>query len=230
RAEALVRALVAGQIRVQRLRDRTNDVLQGVGLALLIAVVAIGRRQVLRPVREITRLAQRAGRGDYSGRVDYRSGDEIGALVLAFNQSNARTQRLIEELAAGRAAARRAEQEADSLLESAADGIVISSPEGRILRVNREAERIFGYPRQQLLGAPVEMLIPRRLRQAHHAHLAGYVGAPEARAMGSMGAVPGLRKDGSEVPVEISLSPACFEGQMQVISVVRDVTQRLRTE
>ena len=230
RAEALVRALVAGQIRVQRLRDRTNDVLQGVGLALLIAVVAIGRRQVLRPVREITRLAQRAGRGDYSGRVDYRSGDEIGALVLAFNQSNARTQRLIEELAAGRAAARRAEQEADSLLESAADGIVISGPDGRILRVNREAERIFGYSREQLLGAPVEMLIPRRSRSRHRDYRAAYVDSAIPRVMGTISKITGLRSDGSEVPLEITLSSVRLDEQLRVIAVVRDVTERERAE
>lgn len=222
--------LFSSQQRAQRYRDGLQSGLQLLGLLLLIAVTAIAYRQGVLPLRQLVRLTRRAGRGDYSGWLDYRSSDEVGELVTAFNESNRRTRRLLSELAAEARAARRAEAATDSLLESAADGIIISSPEGRILRVNREAERIFGYPRQELLGRSIEELIPARLRQAHHAHLAGYVGAPEARAMGSMGAVPGLRKDGSEVPVEISLSPACFEGQMQVISVVRDVTQRLRTE
>lgn len=229
-ADAMSQLLFSSQQRAQRYRDGLQSGLQLLGLLLLIAVTAIAYRQGVLPLRQLVRLTRRAGRGDYSGWLDYRSSDEVGELVTAFNESNRRTRRLLSELAAEARAARRAEAATDSLLESAADGIIISSPEGRILRVNREAERIFGYPRQELLGRSIEELIPARLRQAHHAHLAGYVGAPEARAMGSMGAVPGLRKDGSEVPVEISLSPACFEGQMQVISVVRDVTQRLRTE
>lgn len=230
RAETLVSALVTGQIRVQRFRDRASDALQGVGLALLIVVTIAGRRQVLRPVREITRLARQASRGDYKGRIEHPAGDEIGALVKAFNHSNARTQRLIEELAAGQAAAQRAELEADSLLESAADGIVICDPKGRILRVNRQAERIFGYTRQELVGANVETLIPLRQRAGHQAYMDGYVAQAVPRVMSPARKVLGLRSDGSEVPLEISLSPVVLGEQPRVIAVVRDVTERALAE
>lgn len=229
-ADAMSQLLFSSQQRAQRYRDGLQSGLQLLGLLLLIAVTAIAYRQGVLPLRQLVRLTQRAGRGDYSGRVDYRSGDEIGALVLAFNQSNARTQRLIEELAAGRAAARRAEQEADSLLESAADGIVISGPDGRILRVNREAERIFGYSREQLLGAPVEMLIPRRSRSRHRDYRAAYVDSAIPRVMGTISKITGLRSDGSEVPLEITLSSVRLDEQLRVIAVVRDVTERERAE
>lgn len=226
RAETLVRALVAGQVRVQRFRDRLNHALQGIGLALLIGVTIAGRRQVLQPVREMTRLARRASSGDYKGQVRYQAADEIGALAKAFNQSNTRTQRLIEELAAGQAAARRAELEADSLLESAADGIVISDAAGRILRVNREAERIFGYSRQMLVGSNVEVLIPQRLRSGHKAYQASYVQQAVPRVMSPSRKVVGLRQDGSEIPLEISLSPVVLDERLRIIAVVRDVTER----
>lgn len=230
RAEILVRALVKGQIRVQRFRDRLNNALQGIGLLLLVVVTYIGRRQVLQPVREITRLARRASHGDYKSRVRQKTNDEIGALAAAFNQSNARTQRLIDELAAGQAAAKRAEQEARSLLESAADGIVISDMAGHILRLNREAERIFGYSRQELVGSTVEQLIPERLRTRHRAYQGAYAENATSRVMGPASKVVGLRSDGSEVPLEISLSPVKLAEKPHVIAVVRDVTEREQAE
>lgn len=230
RAEALTDLLVTSQHRAQEARDRLQNVLQLLGLLLLVAIAGIGYRQGVLPLRELARLARRAERGDYGWRLDYRSADEVGELVDAFNEGNVRTQRLLNELAAEAAAAWRAEVESGCLLESAADGIVISDRNGRILRINREAERIFGYPRQELVGRSVQELVPIRFRQAHCGYHAGYVHAPASRSMGQTTAVPGLRKDGSEVSVEISLSPAQFDEQFQVIAVVRDVTQRLRAE
>jgi diguanylate cyclase (GGDEF)-like protein/PAS domain S-box-containing protein len=230
RAETLVAVLVHGQIRAQWWRNLTYSFLQIFGLVLLIVFALIWQGQIVRPVREIARLSRLAGAGDYSGRLDYRSSDEIGELADAFNDANARTQDLIDQLARDQVKAQRAETEAKSLLESAADGILIADPEGRILRMNRETERIFGYSRQELVGRSVQELIPQQLRERHAGYLADFAAQPKPRPMEGQDAVFGLRQDGSQVPLEISLSSIKLDDQMQLIAIVRDVTERMLGE
>lgn len=231
RAEALTSLLVASQRRAQAWRDNAQNALQLLGLLMLVGIAALGYRQVVRPLRALVRLTRRAGKGDYSGRLDYLARDEIGELVAAFNETNARTERLVDALEAEAAAARRAEARADNLLESAADGIIICDFSGRIVRVNREAERIFAYAREELIDRNVLDLVPERLREVHRRYQSIYALRPGRRAM-RMDATPvlGLRKDGSEVPLEISLSPVSDDGEARVIAVVRDASQRVRAE
>lgn len=230
RAQGLVELLVASENKAQTLRGYAQNTLQLMGLLLLMLVAFIGYRQGVKPLRELVLLSRRAGIGDYSGRLNYEAGDEIGELVEAFNYSNVRTERLIHELETEAAAARKANAESDSLLESAADGIVIIGTDGRILKLNREAERIFGYPRQELIAKPLECLVPDRYRHQHKGHLAGYLGQATTRPMGRGIAVMGRRRDGSEVPLEISLSPASIGEERRVIAVVRDVSERVQAE
>ena len=230
RAQGLVDLLIASEKKAQMWRGYAQNSLQLTGLLLLMLVAVIGYRQGVRPLRELALLSRRAGLGDYSGRLNYRSGDEIGELVEAFNYSNVRTKRLINELETEAAAARKATAESDSLLESAADGIVIIGSDGRILKVNREAERIFGYPREELVAHSLERLIPDRYRRHHHGHMANYMAQATTRPMGRGIAVMGRRQDGSEVPLEISLSPATVGGERRVIAVVRDVSERVQAE
>ena len=116
------------------------------------------------------------------------------------------------------------------LLESAPDAIVITSGDGRIVLVNRQAEEMFGYQRHDLLDHPVEMLMPERFRDAHLKHRAHYAHDPQTRNMGGGLELYGLRKDGSEFAVEISLSPLVSDEGMLVSSAIRDVTERKQTE
>lgn len=230
RAQGLVDLLIASERQAQAWRGYAQNTLQLMGLLLLVLIAFIGYRKGVKPLRELVLLSRRAGIGDYSGRLDYHSGDEIGELVEAFNYSNVRTQNLIRELEAEATAARRAKAESDSLLESAADGIVIIGTDGRILTVNREGERIFGYPRQELIGQPLDCLIPERFRHQHESYMSGYIAQASTRPMGRGVAVMGRRHDGSEVPLEISLSPAFIGEERRVIAVVRDVSERVRAE
>lgn len=125
---------------------------------------------------------------------------------------------------------RRAEQTFRALLEAAPDAMIIAGPDGRIALVNAQAELLFGYDRDELYGQPVELLVPKRLHTKHVQHRTGYVNAPKARAMGASQELLGLRKDGSEFPVEVSLSPIETEDGTLISSAIRDVTARRQTE
>jgi protein-histidine pros-kinase len=116
------------------------------------------------------------------------------------------------------------------MLETAPDAMIIVDENGRIAIVNRQAEDMFGYQRAELLGHEVEMLLPENIRDKHHHHRDRYVDKPELRPMGAGLELLGRRKDGSEFPVEISLSPVKTSSGMFVSSVIRDVTQRRRME
>jgi PAS domain S-box-containing protein len=121
---------------------------------------------------------------------------------------------------------RRGELRFRQLLESGPDAMVIVDAQGRIVLVNAQAERTFGYARADLLNKPVEMLIPDRFRARHGGHRAGYLTNPIARPMGRGLELWGRRSDGTEFPIEISLSPMETEAGVLVSSAIRDITEQ----
>jgi PAS domain S-box-containing protein len=125
---------------------------------------------------------------------------------------------------------RRAEEKFRGLLESAPDAMVVVDQEGIIQLVNSQTEKMFGYDRVEMLGQTVELLVPKRFRKRHGRHRVGYYGEHPARPMGVGLDLFGLRKNGSEFPVEISLSPLETESGLLVSAAIRDVTQRRRME
>lgn len=127
-------------------------------------------------------------------------------------------------------ARRRAEEQFREMIESAPDAIVMVNGEGRILRVNGETVKMFGYQREEILQQPVEVLLPIRFRGRHIGHRDTYCLQPQTRPMGVGPDLFGLRKDGSEFPVEIRLSPMKTEEGILVISVIRDITERRKVE
>jgi PAS domain S-box-containing protein len=116
------------------------------------------------------------------------------------------------------------------LIESAPDAMIIVDDSGEIAIVNAQTEKMFGYDREEMLGNKIEMLLPERIREAHVGHREEFVAAPDLRPMGIGMELVGQRKDGSEFPVEISLSPVRTEKASFVSSVIRDVTDRKRME
>jgi len=153
------------------------------------------------------------------------SADEMDLAMIFANQASvwmARARSLADATAA--------QAKFRDLLELAPDAIVLIGRDGRISLVNSQVERMFGYQREELIGQPVETLIPERYRGGHAAHRADYHEEPRTRPMGSGLDLFARRRDGSEIPVEISLSPTSTDDGAFVITIIRDVTERKRAE
>ncbi len=125
---------------------------------------------------------------------------------------------------------RKSEEKFKAFLESAPDAIVIIDTDGLITLVNAQTERLFGYPRSELVGEPVEKLLPERFHEAHGNHRAAYRSDPRPRLMGAGLELYGRRRDGNEFPVDISLSPLQTEEGLLLAAAIRDVTLRKRLE
>ncbi len=113
-----------------------------------------------------------------------------------------------------------------ALLEAAPDAMVCIDRDGQITVVNAQAERLFGYRRDELIGRPVEILVPDGVREMHPGHRAGYVADPRPRPMGAGMELAGRRRDGSTFPAEISLSAIDADKEILITAAVRDVTER----
>src|SRR3989440_2054444 len=127
-------------------------------------------------------------------------------------------------------ARKRAEQRFRGVVESAPSGMVMTNRAGTIELVNRETERLFGYAREELLGKPIELLVPHRLRERHPGYRSDFFANPQTRAMGAGRDLFGVRKDGAEIPVEIGLNPIETEEGLFVLASVVDITARKRAE
>jgi len=117
-----------------------------------------------------------------------------------------------------------------ALVEHSPHAVVITDQEGRIVLVNRETERVFGYGREELLGRTVEVLVPERLRRGHVRHRGGYLASPAMRSLGASRCLLGRRKDGTEFPTEIGLSYVETRDGILVMSAIADTTQRKQAE
>jgi PAS domain S-box-containing protein len=186
----------------------------------LLRQVGLGERVSLE-TRHLRRDGEAISVALTAAPVRNRAGTVVGVSLIARDIS--RRQEAEEAL-------RASEEQFSGLLESAPDAIVIVDADGRIALVNRQTEQLFGYERGELLGQPVEILVPERFHPRHRQHRSGYLAAPGVRPMGAGVQLYARRKDGSEVPVEISLSPLETEQGTLVSAAVRDITERKQAE
>src|SRR5262245_44652769 len=152
--------------------------------------------------------------------------DRQAAMDALEGRVEERTTQLRQELVR----ANDAEKRFRDLLESAPDAMIITNAAGRMTLVNRETERLFGYAREELIDQPVEMLVPHRFRAQHPTYRKAYGEQPRRRELGETLELAALRRDGTEFPVEISLSPIHTEEELLVSTTIRDVSRRKQAE
>jgi len=134
-------------------------------------------------------------------------------------QEAAERERLVEEL-------RRNESMFQGLFHFAPNGIIVTGTDGNIQQANQQAEKLFGYGRDELVGQPVELLIPERFHESHRRHREQFTGRPRTRPMGEGRELFARRKDGSEFPVDVTLAPLQRADETLVVSNVRDISHR----
>ena len=195
-----------------------------VAVCVMVAVIVAGavmvvRRWLLRPVSALRQAVGAVAAGRYDTPVPAAGPAELADLGRAAELMRARLVTTLAE-------AERAEARFRGLLEAAPDAVICVDGDGRIVLVNAQTERLFGYGRNELAGQPVEMLVPDAVRDAHPGHRAGYVADPRPRPMGAGKELAGRRRDGSTFPAEISLSAIDTDQGILVSAAVRDVTER----
>lgn len=124
----------------------------------------------------------------------------------------------------------RVQEKYEKLLESAPDALVFVNKEAKIMLVNAQLERLFGYSEEELVGKDLHILIPERFRRRHREHVAEFFSTPRVRPMGAGLNIVGLKKDGTEFPADISLSPLETDGEFLATGAIRDISERKRAE
>jgi len=205
-----------------RLRDSLISTIFLFSLAIIVLSVFVAR-SVTRPIVKLTEVATRISDGDLSYRAEVKQGDEVGMLATAFNRM---TEYLVKDIGERKAA----EEKFCSLLRAAPDATVIVDSVGKIVLTNVQAEKLFGYTAEELKEVPVELLMPERYRVSHGALRQGYQLKSHSRPMGGDIDLYGLHKDGTEFPIEISLSPIVTKEGALVASAIRDISDRKTTE
>jgi PAS domain S-box-containing protein len=199
----------------------------GAAILMLIGLALAGRQvaQIARAVQSLIPPALALGRGEIANvpQSNVREADDIA-------QALARASTLLEHLRREKHERERGEEKFRLVVESAPSAMVMINGDGRIVLVNAEAEKLFGYSRDELLGQAIEMLVPERFRNNHPGFRTSFFASPAARSMGVGRDLHGRRKNGSEFPVEIGLNPIETEEGLLVLSAIVDITERKRAE
>jgi diguanylate cyclase (GGDEF)-like protein/PAS domain S-box-containing protein len=218
----------AGFVAVSIARDSVLAVADrafSLNLGLLAALSLLGLlgtwyatdRLVLRRMRALIATARRIAAGDFAARTELKGGSsELSELARVFDEMAASLQQFFEQT--------------QRVMEVAPEAFVVSDEQGRIVMVNAQTEKLFGYCREELLGQHIDMLLPERARTLHARHRQTYVAAPVVRDMSERRDLAARRKDGTEFPVDISLGPLQTEKGRLVISAVRDISERKEFE
>jgi PAS domain S-box-containing protein len=204
----------------------------GIMLAIVLVSIAISvgiafamQRVFSGPILRLAETARQVSQTrNYGLRVQAFGRDEVGVLVQDFNA-------MLDQIARADAEIKRAEERFRLTVEAAPNAMLVVAGDGLVTLVNTQTERLFGYSRGELVGQPVEKLVPARFRDGHPALRKAFVAQPSARSMGAAGReLFGLTRDGREVPIEVGLSPIETPDGTLVLSSVIDITERKLAE
>lgn len=193
-----------------------SDLADRAAILQMLLAGAVGYLRKSTPSAELASIVRRAGRAEVGPSVDV-----VTSLMGDLLQETANLSEISERL-------RHSEQRFRSVLESTPDAVIIINREGEIVLVNQETEQMFGYARSDLIGRPIEFLVPERFHVAHIAHRLAYLCEPRPRRMGTVPGLAGRRMNATEFPVDISLSTLETDEGPHVIAFVRDVSERER--
>lgn len=211
-------------VQIEKLFGYPRDELLGEPIEILVPEAVRSEHATLRDSYMACPLARNMG----SGR-DLRGRRKDGSLIpveIGLNPLSFGGERYVLASVVDISERKRYEKRLRLVVEAAPSGMVMVDRKGCIVLVNSHIEKLFGYEREQLLGKPIETLIPRKYRKKHPAQRDGFFQAPSTRAMGVGRDLFGLHKDGSEIPVEIGLNPISMEDEEFVLASVVDITER----
>jgi len=210
---------------VDRILVRNLIGLAIVGLLAIVAAWVAGNLFVLQPVNVLVSTAKRLSAGDLSARTGLPNGHgELSSLASAFDE-------MADALQTRAAAERAAETRFANIVDIAADAIIAINESQRIVLFNKGAEQNFGYCAEEVLGQPLDLLLPVRFVEAHRRHIHAFAEAPESsRRMGERREIFGRRRDGTEFPAEASISKFDQDGQTLFTVILRNITERKQVE
>lgn len=191
-------------------------------ISILMGIIAVWTLGfgVSRPILAMTNTMKELAAGNTDVNIPYSNrNDEVGEMA---NSVNVFKKNMAE--------VRAAEEQFRNLLESTPDPLLIVDPNGVIVLTNQQTVNMFGYSKDELEGKPVENLMPEHFRKSHPQQRQGFHDNPKAREMGKSMALFGLHKNGTEIPIEVSLNPFLTDGKSLVAASVRDVSARRKTE
>lgn len=221
--------------------QRWTGILFMLAIVLMVLIVlantVLSIRYVLKPIGRLQHGIEIIGKGDLSYRTGITSSNEIGALSQAFDRMTTRVEESRAALEAERLRAARHEAIRESevryrgVVESVMEGIITVDERQHIVLFNHGAERIFGRSAAAMIGEPLGMLVPERYRARHEERVRRFAATGQtSRAMGRYGLIHGLRADGTEFPVEATVSQSGTSPNKLLIVILRDITERMRTE
>jgi PAS domain S-box-containing protein len=185
-------------------------------IAFMLLAYALMRRHFFTPLKRIERELRVSGGVPRAIDFGRPQDDEIGVLVETLNHAFLDLKRSAEQF--------------QLAVEAAPCAMIMMNREGRMVLVNAQVEQLFGYGRQELLGQPIEVLVPERFRAAHPKRRDEFFAAPQPRSLGARSDLSGLCKDGREVLVELGLNPITTPEGTFVLASIIDITERKRTE
>ena len=194
----------------------------GTALTIALALALFFARQITTSLSVASKAAAAFGHGEAFPITGSRL-KEADEFLATLNTAQ-------QELTDRSIALGRAEEQFRLAVEAAPNGMILATNEGQIVLANEQAEELFGYTREELAGQKVEMLVPERFRSRHPADRENYMTHPVTRLMGTGRDVYARRKDGSEIPVEIGLSPITTKQGAMVLSAIVDISDRKRAE